>query len=129
MSWWNFLTSSDKVVETGTDLIKMGANGIDALFYTQEEKAQAGIKVMDQVLEMNRVANEESSIRSITRRAIAWVIIGNFTIFSISALIVTLMGELEITASILQLMGSLSLPMITLAVVVFYFGNHILNKK
>ena len=129
MAWWSFLTKSDKVIETGADLIKMGASGIDKLFYTDEEKAEAGRKVMDQVLEMNRIANEESSIRSITRRAIAWVIIGIFCIFSISALVVTLMGKTAITASILQLMGTLSLPMITLAVVVFYFGNHIINKK
>lgn len=84
MGWFSsFFTKSDKAVEAGLDLVKRGADGIDALWYTDEEKAEASfermklkVKMGDAVHKFVEMTQNENSTRSVTRRAIAWAVVG-----------------------------------------------------
>ena len=71
--------TSTKAVDTAADVIKMGAKGIDAIWYTDEEKAGDSLKAAENKLAWGKVAVRhiesslnESSARSLSRRYLAW---------------------------------------------------------
>jgi hypothetical protein len=83
MGLWAAITGVNKtgeVVDAGLDLIKTGAKGLDAMFYTSEEKAQDIAKnagtIIAHAIEMNKLMNEGSTASSKTRRALAYAITG-----------------------------------------------------
>lgn len=75
MSIWSWLTSSAKtaenVSEMGKTLTKGVVNGIDAIFYTDEEKADAKQKGWDTLLQFWDVMSKENTEQSKARRDIA----------------------------------------------------------
>ena len=75
MSWFSLLGKSDKVVDTGLDLIQGAASGIDMLFFTDEEKSIASQKGYELQLEHMKLNMEQNSLRSQARRSIAKAII------------------------------------------------------
>ena len=96
MGWFDFITGGDKskIIEGGLDLAKMAGKGIDALYYTDEEKAENAMKITEGKTELIKSINDhvrttykENSIRSITRRYLAWVIIGNGILLSWASLL------------------------------------------
>jgi hypothetical protein len=77
-------SSSDKAVEGGIDIVKKGMDGFDDLFYTEQEKAATSIartklklKAGEGVLRFVEMTHGENSKRSITRRYMAWLIVGS----------------------------------------------------
>jgi hypothetical protein len=65
--------SISRIAEKGADGIY---NGIDKLFYTDEEKAEARAKAGSLYLDFIKVAYDENSTRSVTRRWLAFIIVG-----------------------------------------------------
>ena len=67
-----------KVVDTGLDLMEKAASGIDAMFYTDEEKATNMAKNADTIiahaLAMNKLMNEGNTLSSRIRRTLAYSI-------------------------------------------------------
>ena len=59
-------------------LVDGAIKGIDALFFTKEEKAQQSIKVADAQVEYLKTTLNENTARSLTRRYLAIAIIGVF---------------------------------------------------
>lgn len=74
------LGKADKVVDTGLDLISSGAKGLDAMFYTSEEKAQDIAKnagtIITHAVQMNELMNKSNTASSKIRRTLAYAIAG-----------------------------------------------------
>jgi len=109
-------------------MLDAGLKGIDAIVYTDEEKAQAQQKLMDgwQALEMKRA--ESGTGTAINRRIISWavviVILFNFQI----AVVLAIMGWHEPIQSILLLTEKFFVGEAFVSVLVFYFGPHLLGS-
>jgi len=79
---------SVKVVDTVADTVKSGIEMLDEAFYTDQEKAADAGKIMDTWLEIQKAIAQENSIRSITRRILAWAVMGLFLILVLAACII-----------------------------------------
>lgn len=122
MSWLTSLFKAPKVVDTGLDLAKRGADAIDAIWFTEEEKAQAKqdwwTKVM---IPLEKALAPQGSIRSVTRRIIAndfckvylFLILASFVVYPIDP---------NWSAYALRLVKILTYPVS--AIVVFFFGTY-----
>ena len=135
MGLWSVISGlgkAGKAVDVGLDLVTSGAKGIDAMFYTDEEKAENKAKMlpvlMDHALAMNKATVGESSIRSITRRVIAFAVLAVFDLFVLIGLGYTLWGKHAVVNDVIRLAQSCMLPQITLTVIFFYFGYYGLEK-
>lgn len=135
MGFWSMITGAKKtgkVIDTGLDLIQSGAKGIDAMFYTKEEQAQdrakASASIIAHAVEMNKMANEEQSIRSITRRLLAVGIVFNSVMVFDYCIYLLQTGKEQLVTKILQLVGAWGMDNALLAVVIFYFGYYGASK-
>jgi len=72
---------ADKAIDKGIDTIDKtidhAASGLDALFFTDEEKSNQSVKVMGMRMAMVKALQDENSARSITRRILAIIIVGS----------------------------------------------------
>ena len=143
MSWLSALFSnSDKAVSTGLDLASRAADGIDAIFYTDEEKAATSIermklklKVADGVRKFVETTQSENSMRSVTRRIIAWVVIGlnvlltaYYVIVCTAAVLWTSKAE-KMTWLANRILDALEYwGAATVAIVTFYFGYYAISN-
>jgi len=138
MSFFDLFKSSTKSVENITDIAKMGANGIDALFYTEQEKAEFGLKSAELKIKIgNSIAGfveatkNESTIRSITRRYMAWAIVINAILLTwCSILFAGLSLHWESFAGVSELTYNFFLKWsgANIAVVSFYFGYYAISN-
>lgn len=139
MGFFDIFKTSTKAVDTGLDLVKTGAKGIDMLFYTDEEKAQSvaeRAKLKYEFAKLNiehiKATLGESSARSISRRYIAWGVIGQSIFLSTFSLIMyclgawteneALMDVSEYALELLKLWGTANLMVLG-----FYFGVHLVR--
>jgi len=139
MGLFDIFKTSTKAVDVGLDLVKTGAKGIDMLFYTDEEKAQASAGIAKLKLEYAKLNVEhvkatlgESSARSISRRYIAWGVIGQSIFLSTFSLIMYALGAvfdnqklMDVSDYALELLKLWSAA--NLMVLAFYFGVHLLR--
>jgi len=126
MGFFSWFTTTEKAVDTGLDLIKKGASGIDMLFFTDEEKSLASAKIMDQVIAMQKATADENSVRSQTRRMLAKLIIANYLLIIDLAIGFVVFGK-DATARLLFDIANTTLGAHVLAVVIFYFGYYGIN--
>jgi len=126
--WWTSLFSSDKIVNKAVDLVDDSVRGvgnwIDEQQYTDEEKAVAYKKLMDFRLRVLEKTADESSVRSISRRILAWSI----TWFFLGVLSLYILGAVISAAwasKVLAVAKLMHSPF--LAVVSFYFVAHLGN--
>jgi hypothetical protein len=86
MGWLTGLFGSSKSVETVVDTAAKGLyNGIDKIFYTDEEKADARAKAGELFLRFTEKALDQNSIRSITRRWLAFMVVCPMMLFFIAS--------------------------------------------
>ena len=127
MKWLTGLFGSSKNVET---IVTTGAkglyNGIDKAFYTEEEKADDRSKRTAAFLKFFEMAADQNSIRSITRRWLAFLVVGPTMLCFVLAMI----GYL-FTFEFADKMFDMFKIMIPYAagVLVFYFGPHFLKRS
>lgn len=125
------LFATPKVIETGLDLVKQGASGIDMLFYTDEEKEISRKEWFAMVLESEKTNQEQACERSKTRRDLA-------KDFCRVYLALILMGvavarfDMAISKYIAEQVTTLSYAVVP--IIVFFFGSYgfgtyIKNKK
>lgn len=113
--------TADKAMDIATKGTDGIIAGIDKLFYTDEEKAEAGMKVTELAISMVKATHSESTIRSVTRRWLAWLVMGVFCfLITLGALIWKIDEGWAI--HILKCAGLLS--NLALAVGIFYFGYY-----
>lgn len=101
-------------------VLDAGIRGLDALVFTDEEKNVAKQKLSETWLETQKVLQAETSIRSVTRRIIAFVIIFTFTGLILAGAIFFKFDK-EYSAFLLSLAeGQFGWLVVTVAT--FYFG-------
>jgi len=115
------LGMAPKVAETADKIVDGAIKGIDALFFTDEEKSRASLEAINLWIKTQEVIANENTARSITRRILAVMIIA----FNLLAMLFTIaiypfnIAWATFTLGLLSQFG-----FATGAVVVFYFGYY-----
>jgi hypothetical protein len=135
MGLWSIITGVGKagdVIDTGMDVVKMGASGLDKLVYTKEEKAIDGAKNiavnMDHAITMARIAQNESGASAVTRRLVFLIVLGNFTIYAQAALVAACFSRIDIITNIIKTATAIMLGEMAIAVVVSMAGYYAATK-
>lgn len=105
----------------GTELLKRGADAIDVVFYTDEEKEQARKEWFSMVLEVEKQNQEQGLTRSVTRRGLAYDFCRVYLFLVLTSVVVFPINS-EWTAFILKLVEVVSYAIVP--IVVFYFGSY-----
>ena len=126
MGWWSVLFGTPKVVDTIADTVKSGVGMLDNAFYTDQEKASNALKFSDAWLNIQIATANENSIRSISRRLLAWAIMFVFLLLIISAGAIWKIDP-EYSNFILKLISDTELGWLTIGVGAFYFGGYSLG--
>ena len=100
--------------------------GIDALVYTDEEKAVARQKLADQWLELQKALGEETTVRSVTRRVLAVLVVVPFVMLILAAAAIYPFS-IEYAKFLLELASS-QFGWLVMGVAAFYFGPYMLNR-
>jgi hypothetical protein len=120
--------TGNKGVETAEKVLDAGISGIDKIFYTEEEKAEANKKMGDLWLDTQKVLSNESSPRSVTRRIIAWAIILNTMLFADVCLVLAITDRKQTIDRIVDVANAFNLGWAFVVVIGFYFGTHLVSK-
>lgn len=130
MGFWAGLFGSSKNVETAVELAADSVRGvgtwIDEQAFTDEEKSKAFFRAAEMQMEFIQKAQDENSIRSITRRIMAWAVMGTFLLFLISGAALYEYNP-EYSQFLLRTATESMLGELTLGVSVFYFGVHLMR--
>jgi len=129
------------VVDTGLDLIKKGASGVDLMFYTAEEKAKAMSEnagaIIAHATKMNELMNQSNTASSRIRRTLAYwisgVVLGTFSwcvfLLSYAHFISGAVDQTKLFISdVVSVAESFYIGPAFTAVVVVFFGYYGLNK-
>jgi len=123
MSIFSWFTSGGQRIDKVTDAV---INGMDAVFYTEEEKEEDSKARRQLWLKFMALSRDESSIKSVTRRVLSFLIIGHWLLFMDAALIFYAFDEtakskiaFELSTSMLWIVGGVG---------AFYFGAHLLRQ-
>jgi len=92
-------------------------SGIDKSFYTNEEKA-------GDIAKMVFTLQDQFTPRAISRRIIAFMFAGIFSVAFITALVFTCLKMFTVTKAIIDLVVAFQLPWIIISIIVFYFGYY-----
>jgi hypothetical protein len=129
MAWYSFLTSTTKTAETaaeaGKSIVDGLISGIDAVYYTDEEKAAAKQKASETILKFWDAISQESTEQSKARRELARMTFQVFFFFLLAAAAV-FKFDAELAKFLLQLAGKIMF--LVSAIGVIYFGPHQLQK-
>lgn len=101
-------------------------SGVDKAILSKEELIDYSIKAAELNLEHLKATQNESTPRSITRRIIAIMILGQYFLSFNIGLLGRATGWYE--GKEIMVESTNAFGSIALAVVIFYFGNHILNN-
>ena len=119
--------SVGKIAEKAADGLY---NGVDKLFYTEEEKADARQKAGELYLDFIKVAYDQNTTRSVTRRWMAFLIVGPMMACFVSGCIAFFFSP-DAAKFLYRMFGEL-VPWGG-GVLMFYFGGHMAanfgNKK
>lgn len=121
-----FLTAflgAPKVVDTVADTVKGGMGMLEKAFYTEQEKAENAGKVMNTWLEIQKATAQENSIRSITRRILAWLVMGLFLFLVLTACVIWKF-DAGWSDYILSVISETKLSYLAMIVGFFYFGSY-----
>jgi len=118
--------TAKKAVDVAADSIRGVGNWIDEQQFTPEEKSEAFLRAAESHLEMIKAIQNESSVRSITRRILAWSVVSTFLIMLIAAAIVykfdPTYGDFLLGIATESMLGEL-----TLSIGIFYFGTSLMR--
>ena len=118
--WVKTVFGAPSVVSTVAEGVKTGFSMLDNAFYTEQEKAENANKVMDIWLKLQMVLANDNSISALTRRLIAFFIIGTFCFLVIFACLIWRWNP-EWSAFILKVLVDSQLTYITLGICGFFF--------
>lgn len=125
LSFLSGAKQADKLLDIGDKATSGIINGVDKMFYTAEEKSEAAQKITDTYLEFLKTTLSESSVRSITRRIVAVMIMALFSaafLFTVAAWKL----DREWAEFCLKTTSEFGVGNLTLMVAVFFFGTHAL---
>ena len=135
MSLWGIITGAGKVgdaIDTGLDIVKMGARGLDKMVYTDEEKAIDGAaniaKNMDHALAFAKISQSESGASAVIRRLAMLIVLGNFSLFTVTGLVLVLMDKISTLQNLAKWASSMSIGSLAMTVVASIFGYYAVTK-
>jgi len=124
MSLFSWFTSGPKAAEKVLDA---SIKGLDALVFTQEERAELNKKLGENWLELQKVLGNENTVRSVTRRIIAFAALGSYIVLVTAAAVAYGLGNVEYAAFLIALAEG-KFGWLVLAIGGFYFGPHMLGR-
>jgi len=127
MGLFSILAGSSKSVEK---IVDAGINGVDAMFYTDEEKAQHKAKMQELYFKFVEISANESTTQSVSRRMICMPVVYVWLALIIANVCASLFAPALDTATITDTIKQMNTP--ALAAIGFYTGRHImgeLNRK
>jgi hypothetical protein len=119
-SW--FQKGGEQVDKITDAVVKSG----DALFYTAEEKEENAAKRRDLYFKFLELSRDENSIKSVTRRVLAFTVIGLWALMLLMTLGLAIGNQMEKAEFVLGLMSDNF--WFTFAVGSFYFGADIVRS-
>lgn len=136
MGWFSGVTNLFGTSKTLDKTLELGAkgiyNGLDKLFYTEEEKADRVENAGKLFMKYAEKTMDENSIRSVTRRWLAFIVVfpTMFTFFLGSFIVAfseqTLQAGQTSSGEVL-LNAAIRMMPYAAGVLVFYFGPHMLG--
>lgn len=118
MSFFDFFGSVDKAAKTVDTAVNAIVNGVDKSVLTKEE-----------VLDFVEKTFDENSIRNITRRWLAWGIVGWILTNAQIAVIAALMEHDDAVEKIISIANAFQLGWAFVGVIAAYFGVQWLRAK
>lgn len=112
--------------EAAGKVLDASIKGIDALVFTEEERAERMKGLGDQWIEVQKVMLGETSIQAVTRRVLAVVTMGAFTALVMCAAIAYPFSK-EYASFLLELAQS-QFGWMALGVMGFYFGPYMVQR-
>jgi hypothetical protein len=94
---------------------------VDALFFTDEEKSRASLEITMAAIEMVKVTQGETNVRSVTRRVLAWLIMGSFLFLLLFG---AMIYKVDPAWSAYCLESAKALIFLATPVGIFYFGYY-----
>lgn len=123
MSILDWFSSGPKAAEKVLDA---GISGLDKLILTDEEKKELSLKAGKQWVDLQKVLGEESTVRSVTRRVLAIMVMSSFTVLVFAAAIAYSFDP-EYAKFLVDLADG-KFGWLVLAVGGFYFGPHMVGR-
>lgn len=123
MGLFDWFSSGPKAAEKVLDA---GVRGLDALVFTDEERAELNKKLGELWVRTQEVISQESSIRSVTRRFLAFLVTIPYVALILSAAVAFYFNP-EYAKFLLQLADS-KFGWLVVAVAGFYFGPHMIGR-
>ncbi len=96
-------------------------SGVDASFYTPEEKA-------GDIAKMVFTLQDQFTPRSVSRRILAFLFASIFSVAFLVALVFTCFKNFIIVKAIIELVVAFQLPWIIMSIIIFYFGYYGIEK-
>lgn len=123
MSFLSWFSAGPKTAET---LVDGAVRGLDALVLTEEEKIRYQGELADWWLKLQGQLSNESSVRSVTRRLIAFAVLLPYVGLIIAGAVVWPWYP-EYAAFLLQLAES-QFGLLAIGIGGFYFGPHMIGR-
>ena len=119
MAFWDFLGTT-KVADAAADTIKTGTSMLDNAFFTDQERAVAAQKFTETWLSIQDKIVSENSLSSITRRVLAYMVMGTFLGLIIFACMIW-KWDPEWSAYVLHVLRETEIGVLAVAVGTTYF--------
>jgi len=116
--------STDKATKIVGDVVGGAIKGLDALVFTKQERAEVDRRIASEVSTFVGLTLNESTVRSKTRRWLAWAFSGVFLALLAGAAI---FGKTDAIYAAFLLELARELGSAVLAIVIFYFGYYGVN--
>ena len=116
-----------ETVEIAGETVKATGRWIDEQQYTQEEKAKAWQQSVDTYLKWVELTSTENSLWRVTRRWLAWVILGEVILLVNVSVILVIFDHPTMVMDIINLANAFWLGEGLTAVLVTYFGAGLLR--
>ena len=120
MGLFSILAGSSKSVDK---IVDAGINGVDAMFYTDEEKAQHKAKMQELYFKFVEISANESTTQSVSRRMICMPVVYVWLALIIANVCASLFAPALDTATISDTIKQMNTP--ALAAIGFYVGRHL----
>ena len=125
MGWFGKLFGTDKALESGAKIAEQATTGIiagiDKAWYTKEERAEDATKVLLSL-------QDQFTPRAISRRILAFSFSLCFCLSFVVAMVFASLDKTHIVNNIINLVKAFELGWITITIVIFYFGNYLVDK-
>ncbi len=129
MSFFGKLLGSDKALDIVDKGLSGGVKLLDSAFYTEQEKAEHTQAMTKTWIELQTLIGKESSPTSISRRIIAWSVIGtSITTFGCGVVLIGF-DDWDKLQRLIDWTQAMKMDWAFVAVICFYFGAHVLGKS